>query len=82
VSHCTGDFAPELWGKLVGIYAAAGTRAQVRSREEVARFFKGLDLLEPGISLTHRWRPDDPQGPGPELTDAEVSAWAGVGIKP
>ncbi|MEU0409077.1 SAM-dependent methyltransferase [Streptomyces griseorubiginosus] len=82
VSHCTGDFAPALWEKLVGIYAAAGTRAQVRSKQEVARFFNGLDLLDPGISLTHRWRPDDPRGTAAEPTDAEVSAWAGVGIKP
>ncbi|MFF7952496.1 hypothetical protein ACFZDD_37375 [Streptomyces griseorubiginosus] len=39
-------------------------------------------MLDPGISLTHRWRQDDPQGTAPEPTDAEVSAWAGVGVKP
>ncbi|MEU6353879.1 SAM-dependent methyltransferase [Streptomyces sp. NPDC047072] len=82
ISHCTGDYAPEMWAKLVGIYEAAGTRAQVRSQQEVARFFEGLDLLDPRVTLTHRWRPDEPQGTGPELTDAEVSAYGAVGIKP
>ena len=51
-----------------------------RSREEVARFFDGLDLLEPGVSVGHRWRPDATGGDAP--TDAEVSLWTGVGIKP
>ncbi|MBB4715329.1 hypothetical protein BJ965_005211 [Streptomyces luteogriseus] len=48
-----------------------------RSREEVARFFEGLD---PGVSVGHRWRPDATGGGAP--TDAEVSLWTGVGIKP
>ncbi|AEH07648.1 protein of unknown function DUF574 [Candidatus Protofrankia datiscae] len=29
-----------------------------RSRDEVARFFHGLELLEPGIVSCSRWRPD------------------------
>jgi hypothetical protein len=51
-----------------------------RSQKEVARFFDGLDLLEPGVTMGHRWRPDPAEGDVP--TDAEVSLWTGVGIKP
>lgn len=29
-----------------------------RSNAEVARFFEGLELVEPGVTSPHRWRPD------------------------
>lgn len=35
-----------------------------RSRAEVARFFEGLDLVEPGLVSIDDWRPD---GPAPEV---------------
>ncbi len=47
-----------------------------RTREEVARFFAGLDLVDPGIVSTPRWRPD----PGIGLPDDP--AYAGVAQKP
>jgi hypothetical protein len=28
-----------------------------RSRDEVQRFFDGLDLVEPGLVQLHQWRP-------------------------
>ena len=49
-----------------------------RTPGDVARFFDGLDLLDPGVTVGHRWRPDSTV----EATDAEVSLWTGVGIKP
>jgi S-adenosyl methyltransferase len=48
-----------------------------RSREEVAAFFRGLELIEPGVVQTHRWHPD----PGISVEEYEVSAWAAVGRK-
>jgi hypothetical protein len=47
-----------------------------RSHDEVARFFRGLEVLEPGIVPTPEWRPSQPAGPAP------VPMWAGVGRKP
>jgi hypothetical protein len=84
LSHCTPDFAPETWEKVTAIYTNAGTPVQFRSQKDVARFFDGLDLLDPGITVGHRWRPD--AGSGTERdseppTDAQVSLWTGVGIK-
>jgi hypothetical protein len=34
------------------------TPQTLRTREEVARFFTGLELVEPGLVMVHQWRPD------------------------
>jgi S-adenosyl methyltransferase len=34
------------------------TPQTLRTREQVARFFTGLDLVEPGLVQVHQWRPD------------------------
>jgi O-methyltransferase involved in polyketide biosynthesis len=54
----------------------AGAPYIARSPDQIAGFFDGLDLLEPGVVSTSRWRP----GPGP-LPD-EVDAFCGVARKP
>jgi S-adenosyl methyltransferase len=51
-------------------------RITARSREEVARFFAGTDLVEPGIVRPEEWRPD----PGTAET-ARSSLWGAVGHK-
>ena len=47
-------------------------RITARSREEVARFFAGTDLVEPGVVRPEEWRPD----PGTAET-ARSSLWSG-----
>ena len=49
-----------------------------RSREQIATFFDGLEVLEPGVVTCSAWRPD-PRHPG--ITDM-VSEFAAVGRKP
>ena len=34
------------------------TPQTLRTREQVARFFTGLELVEPGLVQVHQWRPD------------------------
>jgi S-adenosyl methyltransferase len=49
-----------------------------RSPEEIAHFYDGLELLEPGLVTTTRWRPDD-------FTlgvSREVDQYAAIGRKP
>jgi hypothetical protein len=86
LSHGTTDFDPEAWEKITEIYDRGGTPLQFRPKQEVARFFAGLDLLEPGMAVGHRWRPepvqDDTGASREEPTDAEISLWVGVAIKP
>jgi O-methyltransferase involved in polyketide biosynthesis len=84
-SHCTPDFAPEEWERAIEVYKADGGSAQVRSREEITRFFSGLELVEPGVEVPHRWHPDEEtreQVSRGELNDAACSLWAGVAVKP
>jgi hypothetical protein len=53
-----------------------GAMATLRTRDEVARFFGGLTMTEPGVVQPQQWRPD----PASE-TPAEVTAWCGVALK-
>jgi hypothetical protein len=59
---------------------ASGRRIQQqmtwRNREQVARFFEGTDLVEPGLVRVEEWRPE----PGPSGTDRS-SLWGTVGRK-
>ena len=48
-----------------------------RSQDEVARFFYGLDLVEPGLVRIQDWRPrPDNKAAG------DIVGWAGVARKP
>jgi O-methyltransferase involved in polyketide biosynthesis len=81
ISHGTADFAPDEAAQASRIYQAAGTSAQPRSLVDVELFFRGWDLVEPGITTTHRWRPDD-TGHLSDITDAEAGVYGAVARKP
>jgi hypothetical protein len=53
---------------------------RLRSPEQIAGFFEGLEVVEPGVVSCPRWRPDpaDTSGGLP----VEVDAFGGVGRKP
>ncbi|WP_018504426.1 SAM-dependent methyltransferase [Parafrankia discariae] len=71
----------ECRARVVEVYRSQGIPATVRSRDEVARFFDGLDLVEPGVRPVHRWRPDDTSGPD-RPTDAEVNVYGALARLP
>ena len=79
LSHVTSDFHP---GAQVTqsseVYKKATVQASLRSRDEILPFFRGFELLEPGLVQASRWRPTG------ELTDElrRVAGYAGVGVKP
>ena len=50
----------------------------LRSPEQIARFFDGLELVEPGMVPPPRWRPD----PSAWGDSTEMVDYAGVGRKP
>jgi len=51
-------------------------RIATRDREQVARFFSGTDLVEPGLVRVEEWRPDAGAG-----SATRSSMWGGVGRK-
>jgi len=52
----------------------------LRSPQQLAGFFDGLELVEPGVVSCPRWRPDPADAAGG--LPAEVNAFGGVGRKP
>jgi O-methyltransferase involved in polyketide biosynthesis len=77
ISHPTDDFNPNK-GESMRVYNERSVeQAVVRDKDSVARFFDGLDLLDPGLVPAAKWRPDS------AATAAKPSSmWCGVARKP
>ncbi|WP_327069688.1 SAM-dependent methyltransferase [Kitasatospora sp. NBC_01250] len=79
LSHGTADFLPpEERGLGPAVYRNASAQLTLRGKDQVARFFDGLELVDPGLVTVAQWRPDQP----PAQTDAQVGIWAAIGRKP
>jgi S-adenosyl methyltransferase len=78
ITHPASDIQPAAMAEMTRRMneRMRGTTATMRGRDEIAGFFDGLELIEPGVVQPQRWRPD----PGTE-TPAEVTAWCGVALK-
>ncbi|MFJ8053783.1 SAM-dependent methyltransferase [Streptomyces luteogriseus] len=67
---------PERAGGAVDVYDDIRNPLIMRSRDEIARFFEGYDMVEPGLVAMPHWRPDTT----PEDEDPYAfSGFAGVG---
>ena len=53
------------------------TPQTLRTRDDVARFFIGLEMVDPGLVEIHQWRPE----PDEDLPASFSSAHGGVGFK-
>ncbi|MFE3166994.1 SAM-dependent methyltransferase [Streptomyces sp. NPDC059224] len=68
---------PERAESAVDVYKDIRNPLIMRSRDEIARFFEGYDMVEPGLVPMPHWRPDS----APEDEDPYAFAgFAGVGI--
>jgi S-adenosyl methyltransferase len=77
ISHLAGDIQQEAMAEMGRRLNQAMTQqVTMRSRARVTRFFDGLTLLDPGVVLTHQWRPE---------AEAEAATpgvlWAGAARK-
>lgn len=81
VTHATADFTPEESKAAVEKMKAAGVTLALRSREEFARFFAGLELVEPGVEVPHQWHPELGE-PVPGQDDGVIPGYGAVGRKP
>ena len=77
----TGDFDPEAWERVAAIYRKTGVIMRVRSKPEIERFFDGLEMVDPGLELVHRWRPDPGDDPD-AIADTQVAVYGGVARRP
>jgi hypothetical protein len=78
VSHTAKDIFPEEMAAFArAMNENSAEKVTLRDREQVAGFFRGLDLVEPGVVQVPRWRP---------RSDLEASApaalWGGMARKP
>ncbi|MFF7857819.1 SAM-dependent methyltransferase [Streptomyces sp. NPDC007904] len=81
LSQLTADFDPDAVRRGVEMYRAGGVTLAPRTREEIARFFTGLDLVEPGLVQLTDWHPELAVG---ETADdgAVISLYGAVARKP
>jgi hypothetical protein len=65
IAHLTGDFDPEEAAAALAASRQSSVTYVPRTAAEVAAFFDGLDLVDPGVVPLLTWRPDDgaPQDP-------------------
>jgi hypothetical protein len=79
LSHATFDpLDPDTIAAMNKINEGIKPKFCPRPLSEVAPFFDGLELLEPGIVSVSDWRP----GPGPRPTPAESTGYGAVARKP
>jgi hypothetical protein len=60
----------------IAAYNARGIPMKARDKAGVERFFEGLTLLNPGVTLVHHWHPDG----APTFDDAHVDMYGGVAV--
>ena len=77
LSHPAKDIDAEAMAKMAdSLNKMMAEKVNFRDRPAVARFFEGLELVEPGMVQASKWRP---------ATDAEAASpaalWAGVARK-
>ncbi|SRR5579875_1101623 len=77
LSHPASDIHPSQAEAQRRYNERVSTPQTLRTREEVSRFFDGLELVPPGVVYVHAWRPD----PADQAPADARSAWGGVARK-
>ncbi|MEV7777461.1 SAM-dependent methyltransferase [Kitasatospora sp. NPDC088351] len=77
LTHPTQDFDPESVAKVAAAARQGGMTLVPRTRDEVARFFDGWELIEPGVAPVMAWRPDGE----PPADPTAAYYWGGVARK-
>ena len=78
ISHPAMDIAPGQAEAQRRYNERVSTPQTLRNHDQVARFFEGLELVEPGLVYVHAWRP----GEFDTAPEDATSAWGGVARKP
>ncbi len=75
ISHVTDEFAPERMHAVTAEYQRRGTTFIGRSKEAIRHMFNGRELVDPGLAVISRWRPDDSR---PDYGPDRVWGYCGV----
>jgi len=78
ISHPSSDFLDQETQQGIGDSWNGRVQQQFtfRSRDQVAQFFAGTDLIDPGLALVEEWRPE----PG-TVAVGKSAMWGAVGRK-
>lgn len=80
LSHGSGDFHAEAAvSQATAVYDRATAPLVLRPHAQIAAFFTGFDLVEPGLVQVPLWRPDGKPPAPREL--AKIGIYGGVGRK-
>ncbi|MBF9069392.1 SAM-dependent methyltransferase [Streptacidiphilus fuscans] len=81
LSTVTADSNPKEVEEGLAVYAARGIPERARTRAEVAALLTsaGLEVLDPGVQLVHRWHPDETSA---ALPDEHVQMHGAIARKP
>jgi hypothetical protein len=77
VSHGCSDLRPEVASKVEAVYKSkVAAQGRVRTSAEIARFFDGFTLVDPGLVWLPQWRPERPQ----DVPDHPEEYWLKAGV--
>jgi len=77
LSHPTSDLQQgQVKAMVAQLNSLVAEKVTTRDRDQVARFFDGLELVEPGLVNVSEWRPE------PGSAAAPAALWVGVARKP
>ena len=61
ISHATPDDARDGEAEqIVGVYKHASANLHIRTKDQISRFFEGLELVPPGVVAAGNWRSKSP----------------------
>lgn len=75
LSHGCREAEPDVADEVKQVYRNTATPLSLRDRSEIARFFTGFELVEPGLTWVTAWRAEDSAEP------ERREILAGVGLK-
>ncbi|GII77111.1 hypothetical protein Sru01_20930 [Sphaerisporangium rufum] len=79
ISHVAVDQRPQAAPGVEGVYRDASARFVARMSDEIAPYFAGLRLLDPGLVNLHQWRPDEDEAVHPVLRTVGNYFICGIG---
>lgn len=89
ISHATIDGVPpdvaDQLARLKSMYDSASSPVIWRTHQQIADLFGDFDLIEPGLTWTPSWHPDETGSDLPQISfnhPSESIIYAGVGCKP